>query len=88
MSQDGLVTQGILVAGRTNRICKGIATERIELQATSLGMNAVIVPRMNEGTVYFVDIALPPGRGASAIIEQYGEEKVALRDAATCPQTR
>jgi hypothetical protein len=62
--------------------------ERIELQATSLGMNAEIVPRMNEGTVYFVDIALPPGRGASAIIEQYGEEKVALRDEATCPQNR
>lgn len=62
--------------------------EKIELQATSLGFNAEIVPRMNEGTVYFVDIALPPGRGASAIIEQYGEDKVQLRDAATCPQTR
>jgi len=62
--------------------------EKIELQATSLGFNAEIVPRMNEGTVYFIDIALPPGRGASAIIEQYGEDKVQLRDAATCPQTR
>ena len=62
--------------------------EKIELQATSLGIKAEIVPRMNEGTVYFVDIALPPGRGASAIIEQYGEERVLLRDAATCPQTR
>ena len=62
--------------------------EKIELQATSLGFNAEIVPRMNEGTVYFVDIALPPGRGASAIVEQYGEDKVRLRDAATCPQTR
>jgi len=62
--------------------------EKIELQATSLGFNAEIVPRMNEGTVYFVDIALPPGRGASAIIEQYGEDKVLLRDAASCPQTR
>jgi len=62
--------------------------EKIELQATSLGFNAEIVPRMNEGTVYFIDIALPPGRGASAIIEQYGEDKVLLRDAATCPQTR
>jgi len=41
---------------------------------------------MNEGTVYFVDIALPPGRGAGAIIEQYGEDKVKLRDTATCPQ--
>lgn len=60
--------------------------EQIELQAKSLGLNAEIVPRTNEGTVYYVDIALPPGRGASAIIEQYGEDKVALRDAATCPQ--
>jgi hypothetical protein len=60
--------------------------EKIELQATSLGFNAEILPRMNEGTHYYVDIALPPGRGASAIIEQYGEDKVALREAATCPQ--
>ena len=57
------------------------------MQATSLGYNAEIVPRMNEGTVYFVDIALPPGRGASEIIEQYGEDKVALREEATCPQS-
>ena len=60
--------------------------EKIELQATSLGFNAEIIPRMNEGMHYYVDIALPPGRGASAIIEQYGEDKVALRDEATCPQ--
>lgn len=62
--------------------------EKIELQARSLGFNAEIVPRMNDGTVYFVDIALPPGRGASAIIEQYGEDRVQLRDAAICPKTR
>jgi hypothetical protein len=60
--------------------------EKIELQAKALGFNAEITPRMNEGTVYFVDIALPPGRGAGGIIEQYGESKVKLRDAATCPQ--
>jgi hypothetical protein len=59
--------------------------EKIELQAKGLGFNAEITPRMNEGTVYFVDIALPPGRGASGMIEQYGEDKVMLRDAATCP---
>ena len=59
--------------------------EKIELQAKGLGFNAEITPRMNEGTVYFVDIALPPGRGAGAIIEQYGEDKVRLREAATCP---
>lgn len=62
--------------------------EKIELQATSLGINAEIVPRTNEGSVYFVDIALPPGRGASTIIEQFGEDRVQLRDAATCPQSR
>ncbi len=59
--------------------------EKIELQAKGLGFNAEITPRMNEGTIHFVDIALPPGRGASAIIEQFGEDKVMLRDAATCP---
>jgi hypothetical protein len=59
--------------------------EKIELQAKGLGFNAEITPRMSEGTVYFVDIALPPGRGGSGIIEQYGEDRVMLRDAATCP---
>ena len=61
--------------------------QQIERQAKSLGLNAEIIPRTNEGTHYYVDIALPPGRGASAIIDQYGEEKVALRDDATCPQS-
>ena len=62
--------------------------EKIELQARGLGLDAVIAPRMVDGTVYFVDIALPPGRGAGGIIEQYGEDKVKLRDAATCPRGR
>lgn len=60
--------------------------EKIELQARSLGLPADISPRMREGSVYFVDIGLPPGKGAGAIIEKYGEDRVALRDAATCPQ--
>ena len=62
--------------------------EKIELQAKGLGLNAEIAPRMVDGTVYFVDIALPPGRGAGGIIEQYGEDKVRLRNAATCPRGR
>ena len=62
--------------------------EKIELQARGLGLDAVIAPRMVDGTVYYVDIALPPGRGAGGIIEQYGEDKVKLRDAASCPQNR
>jgi hypothetical protein len=60
--------------------------EKIELQARSLDLPADISPRMREGTVYFVDIGLPPGKGAGAIVEKYGEERVALRDAATCPR--
>jgi hypothetical protein len=61
--------------------------EKIELQAKSLELPAEIVARTREGAVFFVDIALPPGKGAGAIVEKYGEEKVLLRDAATCPQS-
>jgi hypothetical protein len=61
--------------------------ERKELQAESMGLSADISPRMRKATVYFVDIGLPPGKGASAIIENYGEDKVLLRDQATCPKT-
>ena len=59
--------------------------ERVELQATSLGLDAIIAPRTTEGTVYFVDLGLPPGRGAGSMIDKYGEDKVLLREAATCP---
>ena len=41
--------------------------ERIELQAKSMDLPADITPRMREATVFFVDIGLPPGKGASAI---------------------
>ncbi|MBT8101069.1 MAG: hypothetical protein KJO82_15040 [Gammaproteobacteria bacterium] len=60
--------------------------ERVELQAESLNLPADVAPRMREDTVFYVDVGLPPGRGAGAIIETYGEERVLLRDAATCPQ--
>jgi hypothetical protein len=60
--------------------------EKTELQARSLDLPADISPRMREGTVFFVDIGLPPGKGAGAIVEKYGEEMVAMRDAATCPR--
>lgn len=60
--------------------------EKVELDARSMGFAADISPRMRDGVVHFVDIGLPPGRGAGAIVERYGEEMVALRDAATCPQ--
>lgn len=62
--------------------------EKVELQAKSLALPADIVPKTREGTMFFVDIGLPPGKGAGAMIEKYGEDKVFLRDAATCPQSQ
>lgn len=62
--------------------------ERVELQAKSLDLPAEVTPWMREGTVFFVDISLPPGKGAGNMIEKYGEDRVLLRDAATCPRSR
>jgi len=61
--------------------------EKTELQAKSLGLAAEVKPRFTEATVSYVDVALPPGTGASAIIEEYGEDKVLLRGDAACPRT-
>jgi hypothetical protein len=61
--------------------------EKVELQAKSLELPADVTPKTRQGTMFFVDIGLPPGKGASAMIEKYGEDKVLLRDAATCPQS-
>tara|TARA_R110002096_G_scaffold128768_1_gene277084 strand:- start:4508 stop:5188 length:681 start_codon:yes stop_codon:yes gene_type:complete len=60
--------------------------ERIELEARSLDLDAEISPLMRDAEVFFVDIGLPPGRGAGAIIDKYGEDRVLLRDRATCPR--
>lgn len=62
------------------------SAERMELEARSLGLSAEISPRFSEGTIYFVDLALPPGRGAGDLVERFGEDMVLLRDEATCPQ--
>lgn len=60
--------------------------ESVGRQAQSLNMQAEITPRMRDATVFYVDLTLPPGRGAGAMIEQHGEENVLLRGAATCPR--
>jgi len=60
--------------------------EKVELQARAAGFEVVVSPMTREDDIFFVDIDLPPGKGAGAIVERYGEEKVALRDAATCPR--
>ena len=59
--------------------------ERVEQQARALGLPADISRRMSTGVFHFVDVALPPGRGAGAMIERYGEEKVKMRGEASCP---
>jgi hypothetical protein len=59
--------------------------ERVELEARSMGYTADISPRRAERTVRYVDIELPPGTGARSIVERYGEGRVLLGDAATCP---
>ena len=61
------------------------SAERVELEARSLELPAEISPRFSEGTIHFVDLGLPQGRGAGEIVERYGEEMVLLRDEATCP---
>ncbi|MBT8081847.1 MAG: hypothetical protein KJP08_05775 [Gammaproteobacteria bacterium] len=60
--------------------------ERVELQARSAGFVVETTPMTRNQDVFFVDVGLPPGRGAGAIVERYGEDRVALRDAATCPR--
>ena len=60
--------------------------EKIEAQAKDLGLPAEILPRTADDTVFYVDIELPPGKGAGAIVERHGEELVALSDEASCPQ--
>lgn len=60
--------------------------ERVELQAKSMDLPAEISPRMRNATIFFVDLGLPPGRGAGSMIEQFGEDRVLLRDQATCPR--
>ena len=59
--------------------------EKVELQAESAGFEVDVSEMTRDGMVYFVDIGLPPGRGATAIIDRYGQERVLLRDTATCP---
>ena len=61
--------------------------EKVELQAKSLNLPADITARMRDATIFYVDIGLPPGKGAGAMMEKYGEGRILLRDKATCPRS-
>ncbi len=60
--------------------------ERVHALAQSLGFPSEITPRTADGLYHFVDVALPPGQGAGAMIERYGEELVRMREVSSCPQ--
>jgi len=62
--------------------------EKVELQARSIGFDVDVAPMTRDAAVFFVDIGLPPGKGAGAIVDKYGEDRVLLREAATCPQSQ
>jgi hypothetical protein len=62
--------------------------EKVELQARSIGFEVSVAPMTRDAVVFYVDIGLPPGKGAGAIVEKHGEDKVLLRDRATCPQSQ
>ena len=62
--------------------------EKLGINSIRKDLPADITPRTRDGTIFFVDIGLPPGKGAGAIVEKYGEDRVLLRDAATCPRSR
>ena len=81
-NDDGSVNVSLGLFGDVER------AEKVELDARSLGLAADITPRTREGEQFWVDIGLPPGKGAGAIVSQYGEDRVLLRDQATCPGSR
>jgi hypothetical protein len=60
--------------------------EQIELEARSLDLPVEVTQLVSETGEYFVDMRLPPGKGAGAIVDRYGEELVFLSGEAKCPQ--
>ena len=60
--------------------------ERVDELAQSLGFTSEITARTAEGMYYFVDVALPPGQGAGAMVDRFGEELVRMREVSSCPR--
>jgi len=92
LKADGITDVFLMESDGTFKISLGLfgeisRAERLELQARSLDLPADVSPRMQEALLYYVDLALLPGQGAGAMIERYGEERVLLREKATCPTT-
>lgn len=91
--QDGGIPEAYLVTTDDSglKISLGVfgnrdGAERVHALAQSLGFPSEITPRTADGMYHFVDVALPPGQGAGAMIERYGEELVRMREVSSCPQ--
>jgi len=81
MEEDGKFKISLGLFGEMSR------AESVERQALALDLPADITDRMQDTTVFFLDIGLLPGKGAGAMIEEYGEERVMLRQEAICPRS-
>lgn len=93
--QNGGIEEAYLIGGNAGEdvISLGIfsslnGAERIELKAKSIGIEAQMDDRYRQSTVFWLDLRLQDGEQGSALVETYGEDKVVLGDAATCPKGR
>ncbi|MEO0576081.1 MAG: SPOR domain-containing protein [Pseudomonadota bacterium] len=59
--------------------------ERIELQAESMGIEANMTKKNRDTTVFYLDVRLSEGEDSGDFADSYGEERVFLGAAATCP---
>ncbi len=60
--------------------------ETVQSQVRALSLPADITPRTREGELHYVDVGLPPSRGAAGMIDRYGQDRVLLREDARCPE--
>ncbi|MEL7297217.1 MAG: SPOR domain-containing protein [Pseudomonadota bacterium] len=91
--QDGGIKEAILMAGSPGEdiISLGLfsaeaGAERTELKAKSMGVEAYVVRRTKNATVFWLDVKLKAGQAGSALADVYGDDRVLRGDAATCPQ--
>ena len=89
---DGGIKDAYLIIGDAgdNTISLGLfseeeGAERVELRAKSLGIDPVITRRYRQATVHWLDVRLQAAADGSQLAQTYGEERVLLRDEATCP---
>ena len=87
--QAGGLTEAYLIAAEPGNdiIAIGLFSERAELQAKSMGIEARVSRRTREATVFWLDVRLGEAEQGGDYVEQYGDGRVLLGDAATCPDS-